>query len=415
MKAKSTISNVVKRKEWRLNKTEHIVNYDLDNIYPQRCEDIINDSPTGKTCLDIKTDFLIGGGFKDLTFYKSVVNRQGLTLDGLLRLTANDIAKFKSTALHLNFNGLGEIIEVNFIPWSNLRLVDPEEKSPEFIGKLAVYNDWDRIKNKQISIKNIHFIDPYNSDVNSILDEVERLNEYDKDGELLVSGWNKYKGQIFIYTPQKGEYPLATFDSVLEEMLVEGRMKRFKLSSATNNFMASHLIITGEKESEEEEEEFVKTLQEFSGSDEAGKLLWLQKENENDTLELEKVDIQNYDGAYKYTEESSEKQIMKIFRIPPVFLLSISGSLGANNQLEEAFAFYNAITQNERLILEEIFQKIFTRFHENINPSNDYSIITLKAPKVSNKISPEYFPYFTEDEIRESEGYAPKEVNPNIR
>jgi len=403
---KSTVSAVIKRKDFKINKTEHVLNYDFDNIYPQRCEDIISDSPTGKTCLDIKTDFLIGEGFNDKIFYKTVVNNKGLTNDGLLRLIASDVAKFKSCALHFNFNGLGEIREINFIPWSNIRFVDPNEEDEAFAGKIAVYSDWERIKKKNISIKDIDFIEAYSGDKEAVLESVDRLTVYEKDGETVsVSGWEKYKGQIFIYTPNPGEYPLATFDSVLEEMLVEGRMKRFKLSSASNNFLASHILVTGEKESETEEEEFVEVLKNFSGADESGKILWLQKEDEADTIELQKVDIQNYDGAFRYTEESSEKQIMKIFRVPPVFLLSISGSLGANNQLKEAFAFYNAITKNERLIIEEIFAKVFENWHDQkVNPSNDYSIIILSAPEVSSKITQEYFPYYTKNEIRVANG-----------
>lgn len=403
MKAKSTSSSITKRIDYKVNKTEGVLNYDFDNIYPNRVQDIISDSGTATTCKRIKKKFLIGGGFKDKSFYKLEVNREGLTNDKLLRMISDDVADFQSVALHFNFNSLGEIVEINFLPVSNVRFPDPEKKELE--GKLLIYDDWNKIKKKNIKAEDIQVIDAFTNTAEEVIQQAEALNQYDKNGNLIVSGWQIYKGQVLFLTPINGEYPLAFADSILEDMIVEGKMKRFKFSSITNNFLASHILVTGEKEESDDEDNFVENLIDFQGSDEGGKILWLQKSSNEDVLDLKKVDIQNFDGLYKYTEESVRDNIIRQYQIPPVLLLSIAGSLGANNQLKEAFSYYNSITSDERLILEEVFEMIFSRWHvDGVNPTNDFSIIPLSAPKVSSQISQEYFPFYTKNEIRVANG-----------
>jgi hypothetical protein len=413
MKSKSTSSSITKRIDYKINKTEGVLNFDFDNIYPNRVEDIISDSGTATTCKRIKRKFLIGGGFKDKSFYKLEVNREGLTNDKLLRMISEDVTDFQSVGLHFNFNSLGEIVEINFIPVSNIRFPDPEKKQLE--GKLLVYDDWNKIKRKTIKIEDIQVIDAFTNTAEEVIRQAEELNQYDKNGELIVSGWEIYKGQVLYLTPINGEYPLAFCDSVLEDMIVEGKMKRFKFSSITNNFLASHLLVTGAKEEGTDESDFIENLVDFQGSDDAGKILWLQKESADDPLELHKVDIQNFDGLYKYTEESVRDNIIRQYQIPPVLLLSIAGSLGANNQLKEAFSYYNSITSDERLIIEEVFEIIFSRWHvQDVNPTNDFSIIPLTSPKITSQISQEYFPFYTKNEIRVANGDSEvQDINAN--
>lgn len=408
MKSKST-SDVTKRIDYKVNKTEHVLNFDFDNIYPQRVEDILNDSSTGTSCKRIRTKFIIGGGFKDADFYKLVVNRQGLTADKLLRKIAEDVSNFSySVALHFNYNSLGEFVEINFIPISNVRLCDPLDE--EYKDKIAIYDDWGKVKRKNISFKDIQFIDKFTTEPLEVIAQAEALNQYDKQGNLVVSGWELYKGQVLFLTPNENEYPLAFFDSVLEDMIVQGKMKRFKFSSISNNFLASHILVTGEKETTEDENNFIENLIEFQGSDDASKILWLQKESNEDTIELEKVDIQNFDGMYKFTEESSKDNIIQLYNIPTVLFMRVAGSLGGGNEIKEAYSYYNSVTSDERLFIEELFTMIFSRWHvEGVNPTNDFSIIPLEAPKSSSNISSEYFPFYTKNEIRIANGDEPIE------
>ena len=50
---KATVTDVTKRITTKPNKTEGIINYDVDNKYPNRIIDIINASGTGTLCTDL--------------------------------------------------------------------------------------------------------------------------------------------------------------------------------------------------------------------------------------------------------------------------------------------------------------------------------------------------------------------------
>jgi hypothetical protein len=375
-----------------------ILSYDNDNLYPQRVVDIVNDSGTAKRCLNMYARFVMGQGAKDLDFYKTKINNKGLTVDKLIRKTAFSKGEFNGIAWHLNFNGLGEVTEVTPINFEYCRLGILTNDL-----KIAVYDDWGKTKRKNFKKTDVEFIDVYNPE--NALRQAE-----------LLGGIEHYKGQILYWTSNGLEYPLTDFDAVLEDMITEAQTKRFKANTSAKNFLASHILITGKEEVKEDENgnpidaDFAKTLEQFQGGDGSGTILWMERESNEENIELQKVDIQDYDGLYEYTENSSRDNIIGAFNIPPVLLVRTSGTLGTSKEISDATDFYNSFTAYDRLIIEELLKEVFSRFHVNICQSGDYSILPLKVVK---PIEQAYFNYFTKDEIRESLGYAPIKLNEN--
>ena len=388
---KATITDVQKRIKVTANKVDGIFNYDTDNAYPQRIIDIVNSSGAASACVGMKARFLIGGGFSDKYFYKQKCNRSGLTVDKLLRKTVNGFSKLPLVALHVNYNANYQKTEVNYVPFSYVRFTTSEDK--EHPDMVAIYEDWQCQSGKKIDKKRIDFINFYNPDPEVIQKEVEA-----------AGGWEYYKGQVYIWTPEHKEYPLAIFDPVLEDMQSDSKAKAFKFRNITTNFMASHIVITDKFEDEGELEAFHESLELYQGADDAMKLMHLEKTANDSSIELKKIDIQDAEDLYSYTETSVRDNIIFSFLIPPVLLMRTPGKLGTAAEIKDATAFYNGITADERLILEEIFTEIFSGFYFDINPAKDFSIIEFKAPVSAKELSSEYFPYATKNEIRESVG-----------
>jgi hypothetical protein len=368
-----------------------ILSYDNDNLYPQRVVDIVNDSGTAKRCLNMYARFVMGQGAKDLDFYKTKINSKGLTVDKLIRKTAFSKGEFNGIAWHLNFNGLGEVTEVTPINFEYCRLGILTNDL-----KIAVYDDWGKTKRKNFKKTDVEFIDVYNPD--------QALRQAE-----LVGGIEHYKGQILYWTPNGLEYPLTDFDAVLEDMITEAQTKRFKANTSAKNFLASHILITGKEEVSEDENGkpiddggLATQLENFQGGDGSGTILWMQRESNEENIELQKVDIQDYDGLYEYTENSSRDNIIGAFNIPPVLLVRTSGTLGTSKEISDATDFYNSFTAYDRLIIEELLKEVFSRFHVNICPSGDYSILPLKVEK---ELDVTYSQYFTKNEFRQSLGY----------
>lgn len=382
-KVKSTAQKVTQRIATIDQVGFYVNKYDFDNKYPQRVIDISNDSGTAQACLELKRKFVFGGGLKNLDFYKSKVNPT-TTADKFLRNLIDDYSKLGGCAIHFNYNMVGQKTTITFVPFEYCRTVPTGHKEE---GKIAMYSDWGHSKRLKFSPSDVTYINSYNP--KSAVQEMEAV------------GIENYKGQIYYWTPNGAIYPLSPFDSVLEDMLTEAQTKKFKHSTSANNFLASHLLITGKSESDEEAEQFDENLRQFQGGEGSGTIMVIERESEGETIELKKIEIQDYDGLYSFTEDSSVSSIIRRFLIPPVLLLRVAGSLGTSKEISDAYDYYNVITSDDRLLMEELLTEMFTDFAHLVNSEMDFSILPLKYSKA---ISAEYLSYYTKNEIRVANG-----------
>ena len=359
---KATLSTE-KRLTTKENRSEGIQNYDTDNAYPQRVEDIINSSPVGSLCHNLALKFTVGGGFKDAEFSKVKVNGKNVTGDKLLRKIADNLLKFNGVAVHINYNANYEAVNYNFIPFDYCRLTSLDSDHP---NKIAVYDDWQKV-NGRVKKEDIDFIDFFNPAPNKIEQQVEE-----------AGGWENYNGQIFYYTNVGKNYPLSPVDSVLEDMQTDAKVKIFKYRNVSTNFMASHFLEVDEFESDEDRAEFDSVLTEFQGADDAMKIMLLEKKaGQEASFNLQKVDIQGVDRLYEYTENSVRDSIIRNYLIPPVLLLQTAGKMGTSKEIQDATNYYNGVVNYNQLILAEIFTELFQ--NTIIKNSGDFTIIQLKA------------------------------------
>lgn len=361
-----------------------IINYDVDNAYPQRVIDIVNGSSQAKNCLKVYKKFILGDGFEDEQFWKSKINSDGETVDQLFRKVVDDFSHF-GFALHFNFNAMGERVEVNHVPFAHCRLQIAGEDGK--IKKIAVYNDWARTSGKTIKKENIDFIDVYNPDPNIVIAQIKE-----------AGGIDKYKGQI-LYYGAGGElkYPLSSIDSELEDAETDGQIKLFKYRNISGSFMASHMLVTYGKfedgtiqnsgaltsstllvqQGQTQAEMFKETIKGFQGAENFNRIMHVEADTPEEKPELIPFTHQNSDKLFEWHETSTQDNIRRNFVIPEVFLNAIPGSLGLNSQLNDAIAFYNKITYDERKVLTEQFSKIFSTWKPQINVSGNYEIIEL--------------------------------------
>jgi hypothetical protein len=328
--------------------------------------DIIRGSATSFKCNEILTKFIFGQGFADKTFYKAQVNKLGQTTDIILRKSCSDLAMFRGLALHINYNANYQIVGVTSVPFEHCRLA--VEKDSYIPHAVAVYDDWGRKRYKQIKKENIDYINFFNPD--RVQEEV-----------LAAGGWDKYKGQILYYSADGHEYPTATADPVLEDCVTDGEIKLKKYRDVTTNFMASHIYINrGVFEDDNERTAMQDTLQSFQGSDNVGKIMMVESTDEASDPKLLKVDIQNTDKLFEYTEQSVQDNIRQNYGIPSILIgKETQGKLGTSGEFIEATDNYNKNTKDERLIIEEVYRRVFELYYYNINPTNDYSIIPITA------------------------------------
>ncbi len=352
-----------KRITSKSNRSEGILNYDSDNAYPQRVEDIINSSSVASLCHDLALKFTVGDSFKDSESNSKVLNGNGLTLKSLLRKVASDLLKYNGYAVHINYNANYERVDYNYIPFEYVRLTSEDSDHP---GKLAIYDDWQKI-NGRIKKEDIEYIDFFNDAPNVIEKQV-----------LEAEGWENYNGQIYYYSKNGKSYPLSPVDSVLEDMQTDSKTKLFKYRNVSTNFMASHFLEVDEFESDDDREEFEDVLTEFQGADDALKIMLLEKKGgEEASFNLQKVDIQGVDRLYEYTENSVRDAIIRNYLIPPVLLLQTSGKLGSSKEIQDATNYYNGIVNYNQNIIEESFVELF---RNNIRiEKTEFNILQLKA------------------------------------
>jgi hypothetical protein len=183
---KTFLPQIERRIVVRPNQTFGILNYDMDNAYPQRMLELVSRSPTAKDCWNKRAKFIAGNGFEDATLGKQVINSKGLTMAKLLKAIATDKALFCGFGIHVNYNANCKIASVNYVKFEDIRMGDTDDV--QTAGKFAIYNDWGRRTWKHIMRSKITFLDSYNPDAEVVKRQV-----------IAAGGWSKYKGQLFYF------------------------------------------------------------------------------------------------------------------------------------------------------------------------------------------------------------------------
>lgn len=377
---KTYLPQIERRILVRPNQTFGILNYDLDNAYPQRMLELVAASPTAKDCWNKRTKFITGNGFEQKGLGKTAINDKGLTLARLLTAIAADKALFTGFGIHVNYNANFTIASVSYVKFEDIRLGDTD--CPDTADQYAIYSDWGRKTWKNIMRSKITFLDKYNPDPESIKQQV-----------IKAGGWENYRGQLYYFNPEVDDYPLIEADSVWEDFETEAGIKIFNNREVTTGFLPSTMLFMQARREEADntnpvdEELYIdrpsqleKDLGAFQGTKSAQKIIVIEYEDENSKPEFKPYAIQNNDKLFESTEKSVEARIIKGFSIPKELINSEKASgLSNGGEKKEAIREFNDNTAPDRLELSEIFAEIFSHFHQNINHAGNWNILPIPA------------------------------------
>lgn len=367
-----------------------IQRYGVDNLYPQVLRNIIAASSTGSECVERFANFIEGNGFREELFSEYVVNRRGDTADDIHALVCKDVADYDGMALHVNYNVQGDIVELHHVPFENCRLL--EEDANGYMAKIAIHPDWTgkkTRKGKAILVKkeNIDYIDVFNPRKEVVLAQIEA-----------AGGIEYYKGQVlWISGAGRNVYPVSRADRVITEMSTDEGLANVKYRNVRCNFLPSGMVITKKgssvqfddegnqvKPGKDEDEGFSDTIKQLQGDVNAGKLLEVTLNSEEDAPQFVRMNSNNYDKEFSVTDASVVERIYSAFGQEPWYCIRV-GKVGFSGDiLEDAFEYYNSIVNKQQRMIERAFQKIFEYWYEVANASNDYSIQPLKYVRNAN-------------------------------
>lgn len=368
---KTYLPQIERRIIVRPNYAWGILNFDIDNAYPQRMLELIGQSPTAKACWGKRTKYIGGNGFEEEDLGKAVINRKGMTLAKLLHATANDKALFTGFGWHMNYNANYKITEINFVKFEDIR--EPDDHSTKY----AVYPDWGRKTWKSITTSKIQYIDKYNPDPDVIRQQV-----------IDAGGWDEYKGQLFYFNPQVDDYPLIIADEVWEDFETEAGIKIFNNRQITNGFMPSVIISQRQRREEADNAspmdddnfrnrptQLERDLGQFQGVKNGQNILFLEHTSDEDKPEITTFQMQNNDKLFELTADEVAKRIIKGFMIPKELIDSEkSAGLSNGGEKKQAIREFNDDTQPERNEISEAFETIFANFYRSINPKSNWKI-----------------------------------------
>lgn len=347
------------------------------NTYYQDIHDIIQASSSGCECVERFAEFIEGAGFVDSALYNKVLNHRRDTADEIHRLICADLAEYGGFALHLNYNLLGQITEIQHIPFEICRLEEPDSNG--YVARICTHPDWTGKKThagKRIPIdkKNIKRFHKYNPNVNVIHAQISA-----------VGGIENYQGQIFYFSSAgKDRYPIPRADRVLTDMSTDEGLSNVKWRNVRNNFLPAAMVFTRKGQSApvsryapagemprvmERGERYVNdgftdSLQQLQGDTQACKLLEVILENDEQAPEVVQLPTSNYDKDFSVTDQSVTERIYAAFGQEPWYCIR-SGKIGfSGTLLVDAFSYYNSVIYKYQRMVERAFGDIMKHWHE---------------------------------------------------
>lgn len=347
-----------------------ILAYGYNNLYPQDIKQIVASSESGTSCLKRYIDFISGNGFKNEKFSETIINRHGDTADDLLQQVSSDLGTWGGFAIHVNYNLLGDIVEMYHVPWENCRL--GEEDDNGYISTIAVFPDWEGKKRRGNKLltptkDKIDYIDIFNPKKEVVLKQIERCG-----------GIENYHGQIlWVSNAGKQEYPTAIYDCVVTQMSTEEGLGNISYRNTRCNFVIAGILITkkgldtpSEDETGNKGNKFYSItdgLSDVQGDLSSNKILEVEVENTEDEPKFVPLQVANYDKDFTVTSDTACKKIYTAFGQEVWHRISYGGLGFSSDIMRDAYDVYSSTVGGERRMIERAFDKIFKYWHQPIH------------------------------------------------
>jgi hypothetical protein len=352
----------IKRLRTFIDRTDDIQFYTANNLYPQIVEAIRDRSFTIKSACGELGNFIQGDGFEDTSFADLIVNHKGQTMNDILSLIKVDAASFTgSFVIHLGVNLLGEYNNISVWPLSYWRFGLPDDDGD--VHDLKYNSNWEADPYKELhNWKKIFTYPKFNPDPEVIK---EQIAEYAERGE-------DYPGQVLYVSPLEDQYPLATFDSVLDQGQTQEEIGMFRLSSIQNGLNATAIFsYPGKFEDETKAKQFKRSINEFKGGAGGGFMVVEDESGQKKAADLiTPLTLPNNDKLHEFISTDNKMAIVEAFSMPKGILgiLPESGMFN-QQQLAEEYVYYNAKTRHYRKRIAAAFKKVFGNWHQS-SPEN---------------------------------------------
>lgn len=354
--------------------------YGHDNLYPQNISAIAKASGTAELCIDRYAKFIEGYGFNSDLLSETIINRHDVTADDLLHNISADLARFGGFAIHVNYNVLCQVSEINFVPFENCRL--EEENEMGRVKRILVHPDWTQKKTRngqqiridEATVKRIRVFNP---------DPINVAKEIEEDG-----GIDFYNGQILWCSMDGAQvYPTPIYDSVVTEISSDEGLGNVKYRNVRNNFLVSCMLVykKGVPKIDDDGNEIDdgsmisdEDLKQFQGDENTSKILAVELENDEDMPNVIAFPTKNYDKEFTVTDASVIERIYAQFHQELFHAIRI-GKLGFSGQvMRDAYEYYAGEVTNEQRFIERAMKKIFENWHDPSLASQDFSLQPLK-------------------------------------
>lgn len=355
-----TVKKPLPRYDTQYSYTWGIQQFGDNNLYPQTVEQILANSATGGGCLERYLQHIEGEGWKDLADSEVMVNQRGETLDDILHLVAQDVAKFKGYALHVQYDASQNICAIYHVPFKNCRLGEPDDFGR--VSTIAVHPDWSgqaTRSGKKINVnkKTISYIDVFDPDPVIIAKQ-----------QMRTENISDYKGQILYITGNGiNKYDIPIYDKVITELSTDEGLSNIKLRNARNNFLPTGLLVArkstvidddGEEEELETDEGFINDIAKIQGDVNTAKIIVVEISKDEDKPEFVPFNGNNYDKDFTVTDESVTQKIYAAFNQEAWYAIRV-GKLGfSGSVIKDAYKVYNKQVSREQRMIERGFNRL---------------------------------------------------------
>lgn len=359
------------RKMEHSNDDKKIYSRDVDNKYPERVENIINNSPTARRCAMMMSKFIAGAGVE--SGKNIIVNTKGDKINDIIEQASDCIAEQYGVYFYIKYRlDTEDIANLNF-KVGNIEILDyvrmakSKEDDENYQGRYFLLEKEEKNSLFSKTNNNTRWFYPYNSDKRVILEQMKHDCKLKGiENPTIQQLLKNYRGQVFYLnlTP-KYIYALPLVDSVYNDCDTEYRLGLYNNTQTRIGFLGQTVVVKFSDDVDENPRHsndvtLTDQIKESLGAENSANVLVVDvplgaTEDLNKAFVVNQLKPQFDDKLFTNLEKSLEKKIMRAFNnIPDALVSSGDGALfGVNAETyEQMKRFYWEQNERERSKLE---------------------------------------------------------------